>query len=109
MSEEKYVCWGCGNDCHNPPESTCDKCLDAPEARIKELEAQLSEFQNGIEIEKANKRKHYQYNCLGDILIVRWHEPSNCWLYYCEEDESDKEFIETHVFPLPSTATKEGE
>lgn len=79
-------------------------------AELKQKDEKLSEFIEGLPIENANKRKRYQYNCLGDILIVRWHEPSNCWLYYCEEDESDKEFIETHVFTLPSTETQmEGE
>jgi hypothetical protein len=50
MSEEKYVCSECGNVCHNSPESTCDKCLDAPEARIETLEAQVKELKEKLSL-----------------------------------------------------------
>lgn len=72
-------------------------------------EEKLSEFMDGLPIEKADKSKTYYFNLMGDWKFIEWCEATDQWLtsgcYMCSDEEIPSEDLT--VYPLPSE-TKEG-
>jgi hypothetical protein len=78
---------------------------DKLKSRIKELEEKLSEFQNGLPIEKA--KEGGDYYCLDLGYCVATYFENGQWYYSDDGPNRNPCEVSNRLYPLPSTDTKE--
>ncbi len=80
-------------------------------AELKLKDEKLSEYENGIPIEKADKEKRYWGYCNGQLRFFEWPKQATRWITLgCEICGDNYIPSGTVVYPLPSqnSQTQEG-